>query len=753
MHHSRHNSYIRGHKFDKNSHVIMKGLNFATDLEKVTRIFLFFLFLLFSVPASFGLPPGAKTESNRINDFSPFQENGKFGLKNTQGHVLIPAQYDRLGWSDGSFSVIENVTGYFVNGAWGLINLANQKVTKAEYTDLSPGQSSLIVARKTLPNTVTIKTGCISTSGKTVIPFSYDGLRISSLRAIVYQKSGLQFRHGLIDLENKVLIPLQYAIIYPLGTLRYAAVSFNNKTAIFSEDGKQLTDFSIDSISTFKKNYAVIFQGQQQGVINRAGEIVLKPVYREINISDEGAVSIRMADQWSILQGDNKTITQCHADSVMAVMPNLFKIKSGRIIILADKNLKPINNLEFTELGKFSKDKAKFRDENGKAGLVRSNGAVVVNPQYDQILPEKDFIRATVRSGGSTRWVLLDSTGKNITKKNYEFIDVFNGKFFPVKNKGFFGAMDVKGNEIVSCVHDSIIQSRDEFIVVKFKGQYGIINTKEDWLVTPKPYRLALAGNDTYIEYTPSNRFLRSFKNGLIYFTSNHLVVKNGYLEEHVAAGGIIRVGLNGVVIERLSDTEGIQKVFSESEGYRAIKKDGRYGFIDNRSRLRIANRYEDVKDFSEGLAAAKILGKWGFINKEDRIAVQPVYEDVSFFKNGVAIVRQKGLYGLIDKNGKLILPVRYEHLEILSTKRIKIIQNGLAGIADTNGQILINPKFNHVEDVGNDYVIVGRDEKFGVVTTQGVSTIPMMYDSIDYDPFQKQFIVLQKSNWETTKL
>jgi len=750
---SGHNSYITTHKFDKNSRVIVKGRNFASDLEKVSRIFLFFITLLFSAPLSFGLPSGIPTEIHKNYDFSPFQENGKFGLKNKQGHILIPAQYDQLGWSDGSFSVIDNVTGYFVNGFWGLINLSNQKVTKAEFADLSPGNASLLVARKQIPNTVSVKTGCIRATGKIVIPFNYDGLRISSLRAIVYQKSGFQFKHGLIGLQNKIVIPLEYAIIYPLGTLRYAAVSFDNKTAIFTEEGKQLTGFTIDSISSFKKNYAVIFQNQQQGLINRSGDIILSPTFREVKIQDDGTISTRTGDAWKILSGDNAVITSCNADSIIALMPNLFKITSGRRIVLADKNLKPINNFEFTNVGKFKEGKATIRDINGKTGLIRSNGSVIIPPQYENLFAEDGFIRATSRSGSQVRWTLLDSTGRALTKKSYEFIGPFNGRFFPAKNKGFIGALDVSGNEIVTCVHDSILQSFDDLIVVKFKGQYGIINTKEEWIVTPKPFKLELASHDTYIEHTVPNKFLRSFKNGIIYFTSNPLAVKNGYLEERVSSGGIIRVGLNGVVIEKLTDAEGIQKVFTESEGYRAIKKDGRYGFIDNRSRLRIANRYEDVKNFSEGLAAAKILGKWGFINKEDKIAIQPVYEEVSLFKNGVAIVKQKGLYGLVDKNGKLLLPVRFETLEILPTKRVRIQQGGLVGLADVKGQILVNPKFNSLQDVGNDYIIVGRDGKFGVLTAQGLSTVPLLYDAIEYDQFHNQFIALEKSAWEIAKL
>ena len=59
-----------------------------------------------------------------------YRENGKTGVKSQDGKVVIPAQYDGIGWSNGKFSIIENVTGFRIGQGWGLINLSNQKVTK-----------------------------------------------------------------------------------------------------------------------------------------------------------------------------------------------------------------------------------------------------------------------------------------------------------------------------------------------------------------------------------------------------------------------------------------------------------------------------------------------------------------------------------------------------------------------------------------------------------------------------------------------
>src|ERR687898_524761 len=77
-----------------------------------------------------------------------FEENGKFGLKNESGQIIIPAIYDALGWSNGSFSVTGKVTGYKLGATWGIVNVNNERVTKADYLSLTPADGSLIVATK-----------------------------------------------------------------------------------------------------------------------------------------------------------------------------------------------------------------------------------------------------------------------------------------------------------------------------------------------------------------------------------------------------------------------------------------------------------------------------------------------------------------------------------------------------------------------------------------------------------------------------
>src|SRR5690606_23404008 len=70
-----------------------------------------------------------------------------------------------------------------------------------------------------------------------------------------------------------------------------------------------------------------------------------------------------------------------------------------------------------------------------------------------------------------------------------------------------------------------------------------------------------------------------------------------------------------------VSTTKGLLALIPGDQGLSAALIDGKYGFVDQSGKLRIANRYENVGSFSEGLAPVKIGSQWGYIDPNDRIA------------------------------------------------------------------------------------------------------------------------------------
>jgi len=675
--------------------------------------------------------------------YQTFEENGKVGMKDDLGNVILPPSFEALGWSDGNFSVIGDVTGYRLHGLWGVINLKKEFITQANYESLVFYSGDCIVARKKI-NPVIRKTGCINLKGEIKVPFIYDGISAQGLRAIVFNLTGPRYYFGLTDLENRMLIPMVYKNIRPLGTLRFAVENSENKIALFADDGKPVTDFSIDSVSPFYRGVAIIYQNHWQGLIDRNGLVKLEAKYDSIKIDEEGKVLARLPNEWFFLNESNKTVKQLVADDVKPISQKHFMVRQGKVFGVVNEELKTTTPIRYETLTEI--EAGKFRaTQNGKMGVISREGEIIVPFSFDSLVSEANHFRCYDKSLG---WQLRKDDGKKLTEKYYEKLAMANPLGFPAVSKGFSGIIDFEGHEFIPCAFDSIAQPISGLMAVKFKGKYGIINAHEDWLVAPQPYPLRVINQQRYLQKQPGNHFVKSFAGEILYFSPYPIRFHEANFTEFSPDGTQRTVSYDGEILEQTATPNNTEEIFPEQEGLRGIKKDDRYGFIDERGRLRIANRYDSIGEFHEGLASVKLIGKWGFVNTSDQIAINPNYDNRSFFLNGLAIVSRNKKFGLIEKSGNVILPLRYDYVTRLPDGKFLLVSSSLQGLADEMGNVLVEPRFTSLKQVGDNLLLICRDGKWGAITDHGLSIAPIVYDQLGYLNSEKLFLAEKKSDW-----
>ncbi|GIL22687.1 MAG: hypothetical protein BroJett042_12000 [Bacteroidota bacterium] len=677
--------------------------------------------------------------------FQVFEENGKVGIKNQDGTVVLPASFEALGWSDGSFSVVGNATGYRQNNRWGILNLKKEFITKAEYETLVYGGGDYVVAKKKI-NAAQQKTGCLNLRGEIQIPFLYDHIQLHGLRAIVINLSNGRYRYGLADLHNKLIIPANYARIVPLGTLRYAVQNETGKIALFTEEGRAITTFYIDSISSFQNDKAVFFVNTNKGVLDREGNILAEARYQDIRFIDE-QISVLPHNQWIVLNAANKTQQTIAAEDIKLAAGQSIYQYSGYFGLM-DTTWRVTTPAQYQHLAPLQNELYLAKKDN-KTGIISSNNQPVIPLRYDSVVVDYPFVRTLAHSG----WALTDVHQSFTSFKSYTQIDDLQHELFPVKSNLHWGALTTRGDEVIHCVYDSLLEISATQLVVKFKNQFGIISPREDWIIAPQKYPLKLVNDSCYLQLEPANQFLKSVDGTVIYFTNNEISLSQNYFTEYLPDGTIKTLDYKGRLLSRKEppQVDKIEAVYEESEGMRGIKRDGKFGFIDVRGMLRIANRYDGIGKFSEGLAAIKLIGLWGFINTKDQIKINPNYNAVEHFQNGLCVVTRNSKTGVIDMQGKFVLNLAYDSIQ-RESDRFRLYKNGLAGLADKNGKILIEPRFTRLEILPNGLVKATHAEKTGVISMEGLSVIPIIYDSLLYAQSNNQYLALQKAQWQKLK-
>lgn len=105
-----------------------------------------------------------------------------------------------------------------------------------------------------------------------------------------------------------------------------------------------------------------------------------------------------------------------------------------------------------------------------------------------------------------------------------------------------------------------------------------------------------------------------------------------------------------------------------------SLKEDAKYGYVSHILRLEIALMYEKAMDFSEELAAVKKDGKWGYINENGVTAIPYEFEscaaadamnsDCAFsFRNGLAPVCKGGKFGIINNKGETVVDFSFDKI------------------------------------------------------------------------------------------
>ncbi|WKN32378.1 WG repeat-containing protein [Porifericola rhodea] len=761
------------------------------------------LFISFSYSfASVPLPP--------LNDevsFTIVEKNELKGLFDEEGKMIIPIAYEDLGWTTAHPKVFHKVIGYRENNKWGLINVKNTKVTEAQYYSLSPFFDKLIIASKGGRSSRKAKYGLINTKGEIALSFRYSSLEANHEQLIASMVVNQEIAYGLIDEEGQAVIGFQYNKITPLSAKSYAVFNAENKLALFSAEGDELTSFKYDSISPFNSfHLAKVYQNGKQGIINEAGQLVLPVEYQKVRISENGEISALPFSKWHTYTGDNKKIKTYTFEDMEPAGLNLYQIKLGGVASFVDAEGKLILD-ESWQIDELKHGFAVLR-KGRKYGLMKSahssQNEIILDTVYDTLFVAEDYLLAAQNLGeGVKSWFMYDTDGNKLTSFAYQQIRPARENLLAVKRKDYWGYINMQGEEVIPCQYLSVSDFSQHRASVDFIDGQGIIDTYGNWTIKPFKYEgaslhLKRIHDNLYIFSTDAYRY-ESARHGLVDSEGNEIyvgsypLIDNGHTVWEVNEQG--KYGLLTYNGKRILDTKydtisalqegtvytfekeghfgilnrdgevlvdldnNFQDLYPMSNHYLGVKIEDKFGFVDTLGRLRIANRYDSISRFQSNMAAIKLLGRWGYIDRFERLVVQPHFEEARAFVGGLAIVKKEGKYGMVNKKGETIVPNQYYNIRPTLEDRYIVEQEKEGkdkiqmGLVSHEGHALIYPKYDTVDDLGNGFVIISRNGRYGLLTLQGKSTIPLKYDLIKYDPYNEVYLVLEEQGWKSFNL
>jgi len=712
------------------------------------------------------------------------EKDSKKGLVNEKGDLIIPTQYDDLGWTQSNILVIDDVLGYRRGNFWGLLNLKNEKISEAVYTSLQPFNQKYIIAGRLGKFSNHNYFGVIKTNGQTSIPFKYYTLKsCGDLLIASLDNDNRHLYHGLIDKKDKILIPFEYCELEMLTNALFIAKDCEEAVYLIDEKGNKMNEEPLSGVSLVEDGLMVIDQNGKKGLVDQSGNLLLKPIFKEIRISEEGVKALPFP-KWEVYDQDFNKIFAYNYDEIKPLGQNRYLAKSENHQAIVNSENKLVSAFENINIHDF-KDTLAIFSKDGKSGLISINGKPLLKAEFSEIDFQGNFIFLAREISGSKQWMVMNNHLDTIANSGFKDVKFLNSDVIGVFDGDYWGMIDQNGNQIATFKYDSLKSLSKKSIKVTLLGQQGIMDMNGDWVVTPVKGKLNFVNDNTYLashHYCENAIFIDGkevfcTKNDLLPYDGGFLEVteegKVGYVDIHgqqqlypvydslsrsmegyfvyIKEGKYGIMDQKGSVLTRMSEND-YQLLFPANEEFFGAKIDDKYGFVDAVGHLRIANRYEGIGRFHNGFSPVKLLGRWGFIDKREKLAIQPRYEAVGEFENNVCWVSNGNKYGLVNSEDELVLDFEYDTLIRNEHNRFYSTRDGKLGLVGVTGRELLYTKFDELDDLGNGFVIAKRRGEYGLLTNDGVNRIPLDYDQLIYDSYNNLYLAKKNQEWETLK-
>ncbi|MFT4739096.1 MAG: hypothetical protein ACI8QD_001166 [Cyclobacteriaceae bacterium] len=684
-------------------------------------------------------------------DVEVFSKGGREGLKDLTGTTLIPAVFDKLGWSDGKFQIFGDIIGYKEGSKWGLVSLKNKLITPPTYYSLSILDSSYLLAAIKGKFSNHLFNGLINLQGKVVLSCNYFDILPLPSHFIVSQYDKGSVRQGLLTADFDQLMPIVYQQIRAVNETIFAGQIDAGRWHLAADTGTRLAS-AIDGYELVPEGVLVTASGKV-GIRSIDDLSELHPTTFKMYQPGQGLTSF---PKWEVMTLSTDSVFAFEGDS-LGHQANFFitHVNGNQEVLIAGKKL---YGQQSVVLKQATDGYLIAQDLLTRSWQLNTTSGRLVIGRQDSIAFDGMYFFCKDKEG----WQVYNRFGRKLSPKRFEEVKPSVSYHVPVARNNSWSLIDFQGKMISPFRYDGVLGGQGNKIIVDYLGSIGVINTFGDWVLAPKYTNVLLTDelmiasiNTSHNIYLAKGGFVRTVvaetlnpQDKLIAYKTNSgwgMMSLTGALVgdpiyDSVFVVGDFYVGKGAGYVSLFNEqgkqiasaAEGIETIAEGGEGLYRIVKNQRVGYLDSGARLIIANRYDNGGVYAEERIPIKIGGKWGYVDILERIVIQPQFDSAGSFENGVAIVSKDGSFGMIDTDGQVLLETKYR---VISHEQggayIFSLDGILWGATDQSGSISLAPNYLEIIETSNKLLIVNRDGKWGILSAEGYTKVPFGYDEI----------------------
>lgn len=517
---------------------------------------------------------GKNYEIEEVSQYNFFllKQNDLYGVIDKKGNTIITPEYDEI-------KIPNPEKGVFICYQGDMTKILNERKEEilTQYMDIEP------IRLKNIASSLMYE--------KSVLKYAKDG------------------KYGLIDFEGNVIAKPIYdeidSLSYKEGEL---LVKQDEKYGVINIKGNEIVEIKYDKITVDEyytdenryqyAGYVVSItteEGYRYGYLNHKGKEILKTEYNDISRvteiqDDENSYLICAKNgQYGITKNKDTIIENEYQSIRYDVTNKVFVIEKSKkygIANLDGKIIVPVqyNQIDITGIYLYA------QNEQGIT-VYNSNGTQANIDSHVSILNtsnEKYKIRINNENG--TKYGVINQEGKQLIEEKYNYIEYLYDNYFIVSNEnGKLGIIDDKENIKIEINKDSLQKIQDTDLI-----------------------QTTLTGTKTTQIYSKAMEKICEMQNATVEVEDDDIKIYNESEIKYFSKEG-----------KELKNTQ----VYSNNKLFVKVE-DKKYGFVDMDGNLVVDYQYDKAYEFnSYGFAAVKKDGKWGAINEQGEEVIAPTYE------------------------------------------------------------------------------------------------------------------------------
>lgn len=394
-------------------------------------------FLLFTAQAPAAQPAAeltlAQADSGPRARF-PIAEDGKWGLIDSTGAVVVPPEFDALGPCAASSpsSMAPRNTAQAVRDGVTLIDCAP---VRQELISVSAGG----------------KWGAIDPDGRQVIPPRFDAIRIWA----GFIAARRDDRWGILDRTGSFSVEPRFVSVQPVGPM--AAVRIDEKWGLIDTSGAFVLPPQLDRAPAYYRGDQMIVaeMGGRAGLLDLSGEWVVEPRFERIYRFMNGFGNATINGKMGYIDSTGAWVIEPRFDVAAPFGPEgLALVTIGDEEVFIDRTGNVVVKGDFKVLHSFSGGLARAAvGENSndlKWGYLDTAGRWVAEPVQDWVSTSHEGLSAMTKDG---RTSYLDDEGSVVLELDCSGVDFSDGLAGIVMNDKW-GYVDRNGVRVIEPRYD-----------------------------------------------------------------------------------------------------------------------------------------------------------------------------------------------------------------------------------------------------------------------------------------------------------